>query len=604
MSLWRFVAANIIPPLKEIRARVAVSVVLLFLTTFLYVIAIESGRAILKNIRVLITGRNEPNFVVDAVHGLGIRFSDNALMESGIITLIAFTLSYSFIYFRDFIFETVAERVVHFLRHRFFSHVIRLPYLTFIRYNPGMLAKRLFIDSSHIRMLVMEIGLLRIADVILITGLFVYLTVLHVYLSLIAFAFLVLYFFVSMATSTLAQKGLKRTDRTYEKAQSYSVEAFTNLVGIRANCREKAESEKFRTLSLEHERTTVSLSRALTFDKILTNYLASIGPILVLFVGGFFILNHTMSYETLIIFSIVLGILIAPINNITLIPMRIQRILVAMDNMTSFMNMRREGEGRVSGAALDENAVPYGSALVSFKDVRFSYENSNRTVGIDDLTINRGEFIAFLSPSGYGKTTIMRLLFGMLEGYEGQIRICGTDIREVGLEELRRLISYLPQENYVFSGTVLENLLYGAKDSGQVEDGKIEDSLRKVRLYDDVMKMPEGLDTNIEYMGHNLSGGQMRRLCLARVLMKDPGILVLDEPFFGLPFEDQQIIINTLKNELSNITIILITHQANFAVYADRVVVLEPAEMTAGRGETPPPGTSPVEEIIAVEKPV
>lgn len=603
MNLWKFVAANIIPPLKEIRARVAVSVVLLFLTTFLYVIAIESGRAILKNIRILITGQNEPNFVMDAVRGLGIRFSDNALVESGIITLIAFTLSYSFIYFRDFIFETVAERVIHFLRHRFFSHVIRLPYLTFIRYNPGMLAKRLFIDSSHIRMLVMEIGLLRIADIILIIGLFIYLTFLHACLSFITLVFLVLYFFVSTATSTFARKGLKRMDRTYEKAQSYSVEAFTNLVGIRANCREKAESEKFRTLSLEHEKTTISLSRALTFDKILTNYLASIGPILVLFIGGFFVLNHTMSYETLIIFSIVLGILIMPINNITLIPMRIQRIRVAMENMTGFMNMQKEGQGRASGAGFDVNCVPYGEELISFRNVRFAYENSRRTIGIDDLAINRGEFIAFLSPSGYGKTTIMRLLFGMLDGYEGEIRICGKDIRQVGLDQIRGLISYLPQENYVFSGTVLENLLYGAREGQQIEDGKVRDVLGKVRLYDEVMKMPEGLDTNIEYMGHNLSGGQMRRLCLARVLMKDPAILILDEPFFGLPLEDQQIIISTLKNELAKITIMLITHQADFAGYADRVVMLEQAPPISGRGTRTSPGTPPAEEIIAVEKP-
>lgn len=603
MTLWRFVAANIIPPLKEIRARVAVSVFLLLLTTLLYIVAIESGRAILKSIRILITGRNEPNFVMDALHGLGIGFSGNALVESGIVTLIAFTLSYSFIYFRDFIFETVAERVIHFLRHRFFSHVIRLPYLTFIRYNPGMLAKRLFIDSSHIRMLVMEIGLLRVADVILIIGLFSYLTVLHAELSLITFVFLALYFFVSAGTSSLARKGLKRMDRTYEKAQSYSVEAFTNLVGIRANCRENSESDKFRSLSLAHEKTTVSLSRALTFDKILTNYLASIGPILVLFIGGFFVLNHTMSYETLIIFSIVLGILIMPINNITLIPMRIQRIRVAMENMAGFMSLEREGEGHPAGGALDVDSVPFGGELVAFRNVRFAYENSHRTIGIDDLVIRRGEFVAFLSPSGYGKTTIMRLVFGMLDGYEGEIRICGRDMRQAGLDRIRGLIAYLPQENYVFSGTILENLLYGAREGQEIEDGKVRDVLRKVRLYDEVMKMPEGLDTGLEYMGHNLSGGQMRRLCLARVLMKDPAILILDEPFFGLPFEDQQIIIGTLRNELAGVTIILITHQADFAGYADRVVMLERTGPVSGTGSDVPPGGLPGEEIIAVERP-
>ena len=398
----------------------------------------------------------------------------------------------------------------------------------------------------------------------------------------------------------LAKGGLKRTDQTNEAAQSYSVEAFNNLVAIRANCREDFESEKFRGFSFAHHKAMLSLAKILTFDKILSNYLSSLGPILILFLGGFFILNHSLAYETLVIFSVALGFLIAPINNMTLIPMRIRRVALATENMQSFLALSTEGAGRVSRKAIDVSAGDAGQPLINFKNVRFSYKKSNRVLALENVGIRRGSFTAVLSPSGYGKTTIMRLLFGLIEEYEGEIRIGGTDIRDVTLAEIRAHIAYLPQENYVFAGTVLDNLFYGARPGETQDEEKAVVALKKVRLYDEISKMPAGLKTNIEYMGRNLSGGQIRRLCLARVLMKDPAILILDEPFVGLHYEDQQIIINTLKAGLGDVTTLMITHQSEFAKYADKIVELSLSKkQPAGESEA---ASGTMEEVVALER--
>lgn len=596
MKLWKFTVANILPSLKEIKFRVVLSVVLLFVTTAMQIIAIESGRSVLKSIRFMTTGAAEPNLILDYLHRLGLTLSGNIFIESGLISLAAFTLSYFLIYFRDFIFETVAERVIHSLRCRVFSHIIRLPYLTFLQYNPGVLTKRLFSDAALIRMLVMEIGLLRIADVIMLIGMAAYLATLHLYLALITFAFAALYFFVSTFTSVLAKNSMKHADTTNEAAQAYSVEAFNNLVAIRANLRENSEGQKFKGYSFSYHSAMLSLAKVLTFDKILSNYLSSLGPILILFLGGFFIISGSLSYETLVIFSIALGFLISPINNLTLIPMRIRRISLAAENMDTFMNLPLEGAGREPGLLLD--AAGGGSApLISLKDVSFAYPKSNRTLSIKDVSVPRGTFTAVLSPSGYGKTTIMRLLFGLIDTYKGEIRLAGTDIRRVPLDELRGHISYLPQENYVFAGTVMENLLYGAAENDKEGPAKAVEALKKVRLYDEVMRMPKGLDTPIEYMGRNLSGGQIRRLCLARVIMKAPVVLILDEPFTGLHAEDQGLILTTLK-QLSGVTILMITHQLEYARYANKII-----ELTLEKREAAVPGTAPAEEeVLAAER--
>lgn len=596
MKLWKFTVANILPSLKEIKSRVVLSVVLLFLTTVMQILAIESGRSVLKSIRLMTTGSSEPNLILDYLHGLGITLSGNIFLESGLIALAAFTLSYFLIYFRDFIFETVAERVIHALRCRIFSHIIRLPYLSFLQYNPGMLTKRLFSDAALIRMLVMEIGLLRIADVIMLIGLAAYLASLHLYLALITFAFAGLYFFVSTFTSVLAKNAMKHTDTTNEAAQAYAVEAFNNLVAIRANLREDSEGEKFRGFSFEYHRAMLSLAKMLTFDKILSNYLSSLGPILILFLGGFFILSGSLSYETLVIFSVALGFLIAPINNLTLIPMRIRRISLAAENMDTFLNLPLEGADREPGLRIDVIGNNHSQPLISLRDVSFSYPKSNRTLTAKDVSVPRGSFTAVLSPSGYGKTTIMRLLFGLIDTYKGEILLAGTDIRRVPLGELRGHISYLPQENYVFSGTIMENLLYGAPQGDKDGEAKAVEALKKVRLYDEVMRMPKGLASPVEYMGRNLSGGQIRRLCLARVLMKNPAVLVLDEPFTGLHAEDQGLILSTLK-QLSGVTVLMITHQLEYAKNADKII-----ELTLRKGAVSGPAAPAAEEVLAAER--
>lgn len=593
MKLWKFTVANILPSLKEIKFRVALSVALLFLTTVMQILAIESGRSVLKSIRLMTARASEPNLILDYLHGLGITLSGNIFLESGLIALAAFTLSYFLIYFRDFIFETVAERVIHALRCRIFSHIIRLPYLTFLQYNPGMLTKRLFSDSALIRMLVMEIGLLRIADVIMLIGLAAYLATLHLYLALITFAFAGLYFFVSTSTSVLAKNAMKHTDTTNEQAQAYSAEAFNNLVAIRANLREDSEAEKFSGFSFAYHRAMLSLAKMLTFDKILSNYLSSLGPILILFLGGFFILNGSLSYETLVIFSVALGFLISPINNLTLIPMRIRRISIAAENMDAFLNLPLEGTDRDPGLRIDAAGYNHARPLITLRSVSFAYPKSNRTLIIKDVSVPRGAFTAVLSPSGYGKTTVMRLLFGLIDTYSGEIRLGGEDIRRVPLGELRSHISYLPQENYVFAGTVMENLLYGAPQGDRAGKDKAVEALKKVRLYDEVMRMPKGLDAPVEYMGRNLSGGQIRRLCLARVLMKNPVVLVLDEPFTGLHAEDQELILATLK-QLSGVTILMITHQLEYAKYADKII-----ELTLKKSEAAAPSA---EEVLVAER--
>ena len=216
-------------------------------------------------------------------------------------------------------------------------------------------------------------------------------------------------------------------------------------------------------------------------------------------------------------------------------------------------------------------ALPSISKAIEFKHVGFRYDTEPVLKDIN-LKVNKGEIIAIVGVSGVGKTTLVDLIPRFYDVTEGGIEIDGIDIREATAKSLRDQIGIVTQETFLFNETVRYNIAYGRQDASM---DKIIEASRAAYAHDFIIKMPDQYDTIIGERGVKLSGGQKQRIAIARALIKDPPILILDEATSSLDTESEQIVQKALQNLMKNRTTFVIAHRLSTVVRADRIVVLD-----------------------------
>lgn len=209
---------------------------------------------------------------------------------------------------------------------------------------------------------------------------------------------------------------------------------------------------------------------------------------------------------------------------------------------------------------------------IAFRDVWFSYPGRGETLQGFNLNVGAGEIVAFTGENGAGKTTIIRLLLGFYFPQKGAVTLDGTDIRQINVQDLRRQIGYVPQRALLFNGTVRENIAYGLEGAS---DSQIEKAARLAQALIFIEKFPDGFDTIIGDHGVRLSGGQRQRIALARAILKDPPILVLDEATSMYDLAGEAAFVEACKTALTGRTVILITHRPASLALADRIINVE-----------------------------
>ena len=217
---------------------------------------------------------------------------------------------------------------------------------------------------------------------------------------------------------------------------------------------------------------------------------------------------------------------------------------------------------------------------VVFDDVHFAYPDRLPALRGVSLTIRAGETLALTGPNGAGKTTLASLLQRFEDPQSGTIRLDGIELREIRLSDLRRQIGLVPQRPLMFDGTVRENIGFGREGAS---DAEIEEAARLSQAHDFVEQLPDGYATRIGENGVRLSGGQVQRLALARALLKDPPILILDEATSMYDLDGESAFVEVAATALRNRTVLLITHRPATLALADRIVTLESGRIVAER---------------------
>jgi ATP-binding cassette subfamily B protein len=244
----------------------------------------------------------------------------------------------------------------------------------------------------------------------------------------------------------------------------------------------------------------------------------------------------------------------------------VQRAAASQERINEFLNTKTD-------IVSTNNISRPIEGNIRFENVRFIYPDSG-IIGLHNISFNvqSGESIAILGTTGSGKSTVANLLCRMYDVSTGQILIDGLDIKEYNISSLRGQIGYVPQDVFLFSDSIRNNIIFGLTD---VPEDKIVQAARDADLYDNIMQFPENFNTKLGERGITLSGGQKQRVSIARAIVRDPRILILDDSLSAVDTKTENAILNSLKRIMQNRTSIIISHRVSSAKLADRIIVLD-----------------------------
>ncbi len=342
--------------------------------------------------------------------------------------------------------------------------------------------------------------------------------------------------------------------------------------------REKDELEGFKKINTEVTKLQIKESNAGRWFIMTITIFATIGPLLIYFWGGYLFIKEEISVGAIIAFVALLGRLYGPVVQLSSIHIDITRSLALFERIFEYLDKKPDIEDAPT-------AKPLGTVegRVVFRNVGFSYNEKQAALENISFTSEPGKMIALVGPSGAGKTTVTNLIPRLYDVCSGSITIDGKDIRQVTLESLRANIGIVMQDSYLFNGTIKENLLYAKKNAA---DKELEAACRDAYIHDFIMSLPEGYDTVVGNRGIKLSGGEKQRISIARIILKNPGIMILDEATSALDSVSESYIQQAIKPLLKGRTSFVIAHRLSTVMMADRILVLDKGRIVeTGRHE-------------------
>ncbi len=322
----------------------------------------------------------------------------------------------------------------------------------------------------------------------------------------------------------------------------------------------KKENNKFADLNLRAAKVRAIYGNA--SQLILGVSMASI-----LYYGGYAVSTGVLSVGELTAFITYLSLLMWPMRAFGFMLSATQRALAAASRVFEIIDMGKASEqrrGKVRLASLRGEVV--------FNSVTFSYVKGKPVLKNVSFRVKPGEKLFLAGPPGSGKSTILKLILRFYEPDYGSVQIDGVDVREIDLDLLRSIVAYVPQEPFIFSGSIKENILFGNPDASMDDVIRVA---KIAKIHDFIESLPQGYDTLVGERGITLSGGQRQRIAIARALLKDPRIMLLDDPVSNLDLETERYLVEDLKEILRGRTVIMVSQRPSLATLANRVIVLE-----------------------------
>ncbi len=367
----------------------------------------------------------------------------------------------------------------------------------------------------------------------------------------------------------------QRMFKKYDKMNSVVQENLTGMRVVKAFVREDLENKKFEDAAGSVYKTSVAAERIMVLSQPLMQFAMFAGTLAVSWFGAKFIIAGSMGKGELISY---LSYVQQVLSSLMMVAMIIIMIVMAKASLGRICEVLDE-EIDITDENADENLkVENGS--IEFENVNFSYSRNseNLTLSNINLSIASGEKIGIIGATGSAKSSLVQLIPRLYEALSGSVKVGGRDVKEYKLKELRDSVAMVLQKNVLFSGTIAENLRWGNENA---TDEQLVEACKNAQAHEFIMSFPEGYNTHIERGGTNVSGGQKQRLCIARALLKNPKILILDDSTSAVDTATDAKIQSAFRSSLGNITAIIIAQRINSVQDADRIVVLNDGAVDA-----------------------
>ncbi len=504
--------------------------------------------------------------VVDDLTAGGIAQSDLGRYGLLIAGLAAAISGFRFLW--RFLIIGTSRHIEEDLRNDLFAHLQRLSARYFAVNKTGDLMAHATNDLNAVRM-ASGIGIVALTDA-LILGLATigFMLVLNVKLTLLALVPMPIIAFFTMRAGRLLHQRFERVQETFADLTERVRESISGIRVVKAYAQEDYELSRLADVGKIYVKNNIHLIRIWGAFFPFIMMLSSMSVVIILFFGGRQVVLGTITIGDLVAFTSYLGILTWP--------------MIAMGWVVNVMQRGSASMGRINKifdeapeiADADDAATPDSIAgEVEFRNVTFRYAEELPPSLVDvNVKVRPGEVLGILGRTGSGKSTVCNLLLRIYEASEGQVLLDGHDVMKLTLSSLRRSIGYVPQDTFLFSDTILENIRFGAPEASPEA---VADAARVAGILEEIEAFPKGMDTLVGERGVTLSGGQKQRIAIARALLMDPTIVVLDDALSSVDTATEERIQQELSRVLENRTSIVVSHRISSIKHADQIIVLD-----------------------------
>ncbi|RYG36761.1 ABC transporter ATP-binding protein [bacterium] len=488
-----------------------------------------------------------------------------ALLAGGLIVVVA--LRNVFSYLNSTTLAWLGNRFVFDLRFRTWQHLHRLSLAFHNQTQTGKIMARVTADIELIQGLIQGQLVQFITDVVTLVVVLGMLFFLEWHLASMIVVLIPFYVFAYRSFLKHIREISQDQRRLYDEMLGKLSEKIAGISVVKAFVREDAERASFMATvraKFDVDMRQVHLNRRLG---LVSGVISAIGTGAVYAYGGQLVQDGSMTSGKLVAMTFYIGFVFNPAVRVVDFNNALQWAVSAMDRVFQTLDTRPDIQDRPNAPAL-----PSIEGAVEFEDVTFEYVPGKAAIDRVSLKVEAGQVVALVGPSGAGKSTLMNLLMRFYDPTSGRVKVDGQDLHEVRLDSLRRQVSMVAQENVLFSVSIMENIKYGLRDA---TDEQAIAASKAADLHSFVESMPDGYATKIGEDGVKLSGGQKQRLALARALVTDPKILILDDVTSALDGETEARVQDALRHVMKGRTTFIIAHRLSSVVDADRIIVLD-----------------------------
>jgi ATP-binding cassette, subfamily B, multidrug efflux pump len=506
---------------------------------------------------------------------IGVYTLDKALVNRDgqllaiLVSIIAglYILSYGANYFRIKWMNILGQSVIYDLRKHLFTHVQTLSHRFFDQRSAGSILVRIMNDINSLQELFTNGVINLLMDMILLVGIFVILFSLSPELTLAVMVILPIMFFISTSLRRKIRRSWQVVRLKQSKLNSHLNESIQGIRITQSFTQEKENMIYFDGVNTENFESWRIASQKNAMFRPLVELTNALGSAVLIWYGAYLIQGNDITIGVFVSFAFYLGMFWEPISRLGMVYNQLLMGMASSERIFEFLDEKPNVPEKVD--AIQLNTI---QGHIEFENVKFAYDLKRPALKGIHLEMQAGQTVALVGHTGSGKTTIANLISRFYDPIEGKVKIDGYDLKELTLSSLRKQISIVLQDTFIFSGTIKDNIRFGRPDA---TDEEVREAAKAIGAHSFIEKLPKGYETEVEERGNILSVGERQLLSFARALLADPRILILDEATASIDTETEMKIQKALKTLLNGRTAVIIAHRLSTIREADNIFVLD-----------------------------